>query len=239
MQTFEKILLAGYHEFEFVGGLTYSFAGSVSDVIIPLTLDSGKEVQPDDVVVVVNGSIQESGSGGSANLPTGFTNILNVSNTVDKYDTFGRISIKRLSSGETSITIPGGTGNTSYGGSVSLLVFRNLLTNQDVTPQSANGNNTLLANPPAITPVTTNAVIICGGVGADKYATGIGAHYNSSDLTNFLSSETPTGADTYKSVTGIGYKIWTSGSFDAAAFTFTGTDSGDYSWVAFSIALKP
>jgi hypothetical protein len=60
------------------------------------------------------------------------------------------------------------TGNADNAGTASILVFRNVDTTTpiDVTTTTATAANTVLANPPAITPTTAGAWIIYGASGA-------------------------------------------------------------------------
>lgn len=219
---------------EFVGGYTEAYDGTTSDKVISLeSLTGGLDTKPSegDIVVVINGAYGEYG----ANLPTGYTQVL--SNTYGRYY---RVSAKLAykfigGTPDTSLIIPGGTGGTDMGGSTSILVFRNVntVTPLDVSAVYYTASNTVKPNPPSITPVTTGAVIIAGGVGG--YNNGVQL-FTSSDLTNFISS---CGDDNFDCTTGIGYKEWISGAFDPAQFGFTGTDSSNNSSIGYTIALRP
>lgn len=105
----------------------------------------------------------------------------------------------------------------------------------DVAAVTANGNNTHLANPGSITPVTPGAWVHVGGAAS---CTAQGSVYTTTDLTNFISTLYGTGS--YKPKVGAGYyPSWTSGAFDPAVFTGGGTDSTDNSWAAVTLALRP
>jgi len=223
----------------FVGGYTEGIEGTISDVNISLTsLTGGTDTQPSagDIVVVINGSSQYVVYTGTANLPTGYTNISGEDVRSDTASSHGRVSYKVMSATpDTTLTIPGGTGNANCAGSVSILVFRGVdqLTPLDVVYQKSLITNTVKANPPSITPSTPGAVIVAGGVGAHIRGT---QTFTSSDLTNFISSGEDKIVDC---TTGIGYKEWTTGAFDPIQFGFTSSDSVDFSSIGYTIALRP
>jgi hypothetical protein len=109
----------------------------------------------------------------------------------------------------------------------------------DVASTTATAANTLIANPPSITPTTSGAYIVAGAIGAAPsgavQSTGV---YTSSDLTEFRSVGGGTGART--SVVGAGYKEWTSGAFDPAVFGISNiTDSTNCTFASVTLALRP
>jgi len=117
------------------------------------------------------------------------------------------------------------------------MVFRGVdpTTPMDVTLTTATGGNSVLANPPSITPVTAGAWIACFGFGA--HTDGTDTYTSAGDLTLFTSSG---GNTTNDGTAGAGYKDdWVSGSFDPGAWTFSGTDSTSFSWCAVTVALRP
>jgi hypothetical protein len=136
---------------------------------------------------------------------------------------------------DTTVTLTGGTLSSSDAGAVVIQVFRNvdLAVPLDVAVQTALNLGSVLANPPSITPATAGAYIVAGGAGAHVSGT---RTYSSSDLTAFLSAG---GNDAYAVTIGAGYYEWTSGAFNPAQFTFSGTDSiGVYSSAAATLALR-
>jgi len=132
----------------------------------------------------------------------------------------------------------GGTGSTTESAVIAVQVWRgvNQTTPFDVTQTTAVGINSLLCNPPAITPTTSGAIIVSGGAGAHNNQTA--TTYSSSDLTSFI-TQGAVSTTGFKPTMGIGYHVWTSGSFDPAQFTFSSTDSTAYSWAAVTLALRP
>jgi hypothetical protein len=152
----------------------------------------------------------------------------------DTYDTNLRVGYKRITA-DTAITF-GATGNANDQGVIGACVFRgvNATTPIDVTTTTATGTDGSAANPPSITPVTPGAFIVCVGASAYDFASG---QAFSSSLTDFFSVRNDAAGNII--VMGFGHKDdWSSGAFDAAAFTPVDTSSLN-SWAAMSIALRP
>lgn len=106
----------------------------------------------------------------------------------------------------------------------------------DVTPQTAQGTNSLIPDPPSITPVTPGSWIMIYGAGSTNTA---GSYKNPSGY-SFIKALNASGT-TY-GVNGLaGVKTdWVSGALDPPAFTLaTGVDNTSRAWCAASIALKP
>jgi hypothetical protein len=149
-------------------------------------------------------------------------------------DTNLRAAYKFITS-DTDVTFDGVTSpNDSNAGAIFVFRGVNTVTPIDVTTQTATLANSLLANPPAITPVTPGAVIVV--VGAGTHSGGLDT-FSSSDLTNFVT-------DGHNSVNndgiiGMGYKVWESGEFNPAAFTSSQSDSSSYSSATITFALRP
>jgi hypothetical protein len=142
-----------------------------------------------------------------------------------------RVAYKFIT-GDTTITF-GPTGSTSDAGTMAAYVFRgvNVSTPIDVTTTTATQASNSAANPPSITPATDGSYIVCAGSTGHVSGT---LTFSSSDLTDFL---TIGASDTNMVSLGIGHKPdWTSGPFDAAAFTHAGGSFG--CWAAMSIALR-
>ncbi len=109
----------------------------------------------------------------------------------------------------------------------------------DVTPTTATGIDTVLANPPAIIPVTTGAAVVAIGGGGHLNGSAVTYGGPANYTTNFV---TLAANDTNDSVVGMGYNLSPTiggGGEDPGAFTYSTTDSVNYSWAAVSIALRP
>jgi hypothetical protein len=229
---------------QFVGGATAAKAGATSGTST-IALNSGltgglaSAVSNDDLVIAVFGT----GSAADRALSitdgsTDYTLIGSELNSSDNCNTNLRVAYKFVS-GDTATTF-GPTGNTSDAGVMAVYVFRGVdpTTPLDVSVTTATGTNTMLANPPSITPATAGAFIVCLGVGGHDNNQEPPATFASSDLEDFL---TRNADDIFRATIGIGHKSdWTSGAFDASQFTLAaGNDSTAYSWAAMSIALRP
>ena len=156
----------------------------------------------------------------------------------DSEDTVLQVGYKVLSSlaaGDIEITIQGGTDSTRAAWAAAVHVWRGADTSTpiDVTTQTATFTNTGIPNPPAITPVTDNAVVIAVGAAGHNGGTDT---FTSSDLSNFL---TVAGNDTDDVSIGMGSFAWTSGAVDPAAFGWTQSDSGSFSAAAVTLAIRP
>ena len=137
---------------------------------------------------------------------------------------------------DTTLTYSG-TGSSTDSGVILVQVWRGVDQNYPLTPYYANNNgvNSGLADPPSFLPLTTNTVVIAGGSGS---ANGSAPQnpYTSSDLTNFLSSNTINA--THVGQVGIGYQTWSSGVVNPAAFTGGGGTTGD-AWVGLTMGVIP
>lgn len=220
---------------EYVGGYVQGFVGSSSNINISLTsLTGGLASAPaaGDFVLVYFGN----GDGGLASLTISTYSQIALLNASDTNDTNLVVGYKFMgATPDTTVTFTGGTASSENAGAVYISVWRNVDTTSplDVTSTTATGSNSVLCNPPAITPVTAGSYIVSGGSGGHAAGT---RTYSSSNLTDFLSA----GAnDVYDVTIGGGYNVWTSGSFDPAQFTFSTSDSTAYSWAAVTVALRP
>lgn len=222
-----------------VGSKTFSFTGVTTAQAISLTdLTGGSDTAPSagDLVVV-------------------FYQINTASDIALGVDTAGYTEVAELYSNDTEDTnlsvsykVMGGTPDTSVTVSAPsasdrdcvgvIFVFRgvNTTTPIDATTTTATGINSLLANPPSITPVTAGAWIVAGGASGNNGQAGVS--YSSSNLTGFKSVNSNVGAKGSSAGAGY-YSSWTSGAFDPAAFTFSGIDGTAYSWAAATLALRP
>lgn len=219
----------------YVGSYTQGFQGTASNITVSLTsLTGGLASQPDagDFVLIYYGT----GSTSDRNLVVaGYTEIVELYSN-DRKDTNLAVAYKFMgSTPDTSLTLTGGTLSSSDGGAVYVSVWRNVdtLFPFDVTTTTATGINSGLCNPPAITPVTKGSYVVSGGAsGNNSNGTFSGAL---SDFRSVFNS------DTNGVTIGGGYRIWTSGAIDPAAFSFIGGsgDSTNWSWAAVTVALRP
>lgn len=222
----------------YVGGQVTGFTGQTTGTsTVNFSLTGGVATTPaaNDIVLVA----YAIGSNSSINPEmsiSGYTNAFTQIFVTDSQSTEFGVSYKIMTATPDTSFTRSQTGNTQHGGAIAVHVWRNidLTTPLDVTPTTNTLINTVLVNPPAITPVTQNSVIIVAGGGAHL----TGSNYNTPTyLNNF---RVTVGNDTVDASVGIGSNSsWTSGAYDPAAWTFGGTDSTNYSCASATIALRP
>ena len=102
---------------------------------------------------------------------------------------------------------------------------------EDVTATTATGTNSGRPNPPAITPVTTDAMaFFCGSAAGNNNVN----NFVSSDLSDFN-----TGGPNSYARCGYGFLYnWSSGALDPAGWT-GGSTSTQNSWCAGAVAIRP
>jgi len=218
---------------EYVGGYAAASSTANSNVNVSLTaLTGGIASSPSigDLVIVYIGA-----SNGTSVTPAiiGYTTITYLTAS-DSYDANMTVGYKILTAADTSVTVNGGAGTTASI-SVYVSVWRNVDATYpfDVPATTATGIDSIFPNPPAITPITTGSYIVAGGTGA--HSRGV-ATYGSTDLADFKSEGA---GNTNDSTIGGGYKQWTSGAFNPAAFTCSASTSTAYSWASATLALRP
>lgn len=221
-------------DIEFVGARA---VGARSGSAVDLTgLTGGVASSPsaNDLVIVY---AAQASVGAQPITITGYTEVFSLHSN-DITDTNLTVGYKFMGSTPdtvASLTTDGTVGGVDNAVGFLVQVWRNVdaITPMDVSATSATGIDSVLCDPPSIAPITFGSVIVSGGAGAHRFGSGT---FSSSDLTDFRSA---VGVDTYDLTIGGGYKQWTGGAFNPAAFTFSGTDATTYSWAAATLALRP
>jgi hypothetical protein len=218
----------------YVGGLTQSFAGGTANVTISLTSLS---LQDGDTLVV-GFAIGNDVATSLESKIEGFDDIA-ILGVVDNSETYLVVAAKQIAgTPDTSIRILGGTGNTRAAGVVAVHAWRGIsIPKTGFEPSSFASNeqiNTVLANPPAITPTYDNSLVI--GIGAGAHDLSVAHTFGSSDLSNFITAGS---LDSTDIAIGMGSIGWTGGAVDPAAFTFSGSDDSSFSSIGFSLVLTP
>ncbi len=235
------ILGAVNETIQYVGGTTSAQLGGTADVIVSLTgLTGGLASAPryGDLIIV---AAELCGTANKTFNIAGFTQIADLyqNDTEDSNFFVGYAFATPIP--QTSVTITGGSTNAADGLAVAVQVYRNvsLTTPFDVTTTTFGALNGAIPNPPAITPTTTGALIVVAA-GAAHDATGGGA-FTASYLSNFITTNTVALGETNDATVGIGNVAWTSGAYDPAAWTFTGTGgtTANWSYNAVTMALRP
>ena len=227
---------------QLVGYTSGSDTGASYTVSLNGTLTGGIASSPSagDIVIVVtsfgnaNNSTAPTVSGNSSGA---YTDIHAPFRANDTWDTnYAAEYAIQGSSVDTTLTITR-VSSTAYGGVTVVQVWRGVDqgTPFDVTATTATGTNGSRPNAPAITPVTSGAVILAGGGGMQTTA---GSAFTlPSNMTGGVSSfsnGTTSDNGTFLAY----YNAWTSGSFDPNAAT-GGTTSTSSSWCASTFALRP
>lgn len=221
----------------YVGGRTQTSTSTGTTTVSLTGLTGGLATAPatNDLVIVVR-SWASTGDKTMTTSSTGWSTItelfadgVNDTNLEIYYKIMGATP-------DTSIVVNAHlTGESS---SFTVHVFRNidLTTPIDVTSTTATTTTSATPNPPAITPVTTNAIVFV--VAGSAYGGGTtAASYTAAYLTNFLT--TGIASQTYDSVVGAGWVAWTSGAYDPAAWTFSLTASTNYTSASVTMAIRP
>lgn len=225
---------------EYVGGVANGFIGFAGVAVANTTVAFTKvgNIQPDDFVLVVYASsaLVNNNIGITT---TGYT-VLRYDYVVGGiYDTNMLIAYKRMGQIPDANVQFNPTGSTAQAGAVAIMVFRNVdkIRPFDVTETTASGTTTAIADMPAITPVTKNAMIVClGASGVNGLSAETG--FKTPDLYNFVSFASPeSDADI---IVGAGiYNAWSSGPFDPGPWSIPNADTVSNSYAAVSLALRP
>ena len=226
----------------YIGGQVGGRAGSTSTLAVNFALTGGdvgfaSSVPLADDFVVITSVVGSQGRNAAQAIttPAGYTALGQLNSAAATQDTSMNVSYKRMgATPDTSFTLPS-TGNNADAQRYTVQVFRNIdpTTPLDVAAVSAIGSGTGRPDPASITPVTVGAVVlICAGGGAAAGANYVApANYATHFLTGFS-------VDTNDAMVGSGYRAWTSGAEDPAAYT-GGTTGATDSWAAYTIALRP
>lgn len=227
----------------YVGGQVGGFAGTTSAQTITFALTGGEDSVPaaNDLVIITY-SVGSTADRSLAIRNTGATDYTLMGSELYQNDTFDsnqRTAYRFMpSTPETQFllteTVSGGTGNIADAGEYTVHVFRgvDLATPMDVAVVTTGGINASAVNAASITPTTSGAWIYVAGAAAS----GTGSTMTSSDLTAFSAGST---ADTNDISLGAGYKVWTSGAFDPAAYGNIPGGTTANSWTAVTAALRP
>ena len=229
----------------YVGGKSVAIAETTRDTTIDLkngTLTGGIGANADtnDLILVayaVGGTGAHVLTVDSANafglLKVSYTEAVNIYRTEKTYDTTLYAGWTVLGATKSTVVVSG-QGNTPYAGAVCIQVWRNIdtATPMDVSPvtTTAAGTGSNSPDAPAITPVTTGAVVVAIGALASQTV---------STLTSSMDNVVAVANTDSSSVTlAMASKKWTSGAYDPPAFTGDTAGSQD-SLCAASLAIRP
>jgi hypothetical protein len=216
----------------YVGGVTDTFTGSATGGNI-VDISSITDLTAGDIIIVVY-CVGSASNRAPSLFAVEFTEITSLYANGTQNETTLYVGYRISDGTEDSISLSP-TGNTYDAGSAVVKIWRGIdNTNPiDVTVTTSVNSSNQNPDPPAITPVSENALIIVAGGSAHDLGSSVS--YTASGLSDFSSIS---GNDIRDSTAGLGaYYDWTSGSYDPSSWSLT-TDSGSSS-VAATIALRP
>lgn len=166
----------------------------------------------------------------------GFTQLDGLYSNGTTHDTNLRVAYKVMgSTPDTSVSITTDMyADFSYSWAVH--VWRGIDTSSplDVAVATDMSTGSSRANPPSITTITDNSVVVAIGAGASPNTTAV--NYTSSDLSNFRTSAVQ---DNNSTVIGMGSAVVsTAGVFDPSVFGDS-TSNSVCSWAAVTLAIRP
>ena len=213
--------------------MAIQFVGRSSSATTPLSLTAltggiDTAARENDLVVYLL-SLGDITDVNLAVTTTGYTEVADLYAN-DTYDANISVGYKFMgATPDTTIARPAGAGYA-----LIAHVWRGVDTSNpmDVTPTTVTGTNTGVPTPPAITPTTAGAIVLCLAGDANISAP---PNYTSSQLSNFVSQQATGSRAT---VAGVGSFAWTSGTFTPTAWG-GGTTSINASYAAVSLALRP
>jgi len=217
----------------FVGGIVGTGQNGDNVTLDLTSLTGGVASSPseNDIVVVFGAEASTLTVGSIA----GYTTIHET--TANSGEDTAAISARKFmtSSPDSSVTFTAGSGDTANCTAAIALVFRNvdLTTPLDVSAVETSAADTALADPASITPTHPSSILAFGGAAHNQ---GEANDYGTpSDLDAFF---TDSKSDTNDILIGGGYALRPPGAFDPEAWTWAGTDSTNFSYVAHTIALR-
>jgi len=223
---------------EFVGSRTFPQLGTTSTFTVPLTALTGgiaSAPRTGDLVVAFIGMSSLSGSR-DLTMPSGWAELDRVQGN-NTYNCDLYVIYKTMSATpDTGFDIVGGMPSVNSSLAVTIHVHAGA---SAAAPSftTANGGNSVLCNPPEITPTVAGSEVISGGVGGHIEGE---RTFSSSSFDSFLSEGVDgVGKGRTDCTIGVGRFAWTSGVFDPAAFTFSGSSLATSSWAALSLVIIP
>lgn len=155
----------------------------------------------------------------------------------DSYDANLHVGYKvQTSSPDSSVTLIGATSISQSWSAVAFNV-RGLDTGTvlDVSAQTATAINTLLIDPPTVTPTSGKVIILSGGSTASNDSSG---SWTSADLSDLTVITGTSGSSLTNVVTAAGWVVHDDSAFNPAAFSPSFSDRTDACFCACTIALR-
>lgn len=223
----------------YVGGASNAVALSASTTSVTISingLSGGIASAPAAGDIVIFAFAFAADQNQSSTIGNGFTQIASLYSDGTTHDSRLTVAYKVMgSTPDGSVTITGNLfSDFSYAWAVQVWRNEDPTTPLDVSTVTATAINSSRANPPAITTVSNNSVVVAIGAGAFANTTAL--NYTTTDLSNFRTSAAQ---DTNSVVIGMGSAlVSTPGTFDPVAFGGSATNSAA-SWTAVTLAIRP
>lgn len=149
------------------------------------------------------------------------------------YDANSVVWAKFWEGGDPTTITWSNSASASGAGGYLIMVFRGVHATEPVSVQTVEQDDTVLFDPPAITPPYPNSWILIAGCGA--HSSGID-NFSQAQMTQTITCAANDSCD----VSGIMgyYDGWTSGEFNPSACTFTASDSSSWGSCGYTIALR-
>lgn len=203
---------------------------------VSVDLTSIADLKEDDLVIAFVAKADAGTSGPGAVNSSGWTQLGENMLASDTEDTAARVYYKFMGATPDTTFAILAVGLTAASQAVICYAIRgaDLTTPFDgVTPTFNEVTNTVLADPPSITPSGIERLIVAAGFGASNGAVGT---YSSSDLLDFVTEDISDSANTS---IGVGSRTQlTSSAYDPAAFTYSETSQGADSCIGFTCVIK-
>jgi len=229
-----------YNTLVYVGGTSIGILGSTSDRTVSLTsLTGGVGTSPqagDMVIITFAKGFSVSNVGvsteGTSSI-SGYTTIASIANTSGQQRVRAIVARKTMgSTPDSSITIVGGTGDSPNGGTVAVHVWRNAAgVRGTVTQAISNSAIPTFSSLTVSTLYPNSQIILAAGAGHTDGSRTFGATY----LSNFMTAGVN---DSNDSTVGMGSRLQsTPGSYAGGSWTWSGTNSTDWSNVRIGFEL--
>lgn len=234
---------------QYRGKYSLGYVGTTSDKVVTFSTISG--LQEGDVVIAQISAAPYTSNGfpdrvytATVNTPTGWTSVASVTQSPPSsvgantyYSNFNIVYKVMGATPDTSLTIPGGTGNSACAGHTAVMAFRGVDVNNIIyTLNATNASGTTNWTPPAITPTQAGSFILTGVTighsdGDDQFNTAPGM----SILTSSLG-----GSDTADCSAGLAfYDGWVSGTFTPQLWTASVAPASTEYSTSVSLVLPP
>lgn len=219
----------------YVGGAEAAGNSAAYNVsLASLVGGTGGAAQAGDLVIVATGFV--STANGDPGVGTaGYTEVADLYGN-DTRDANFSVNWKIMGGTPDSLVSCNGSGSTTNGAVCVVQVWRNADQNtpMDVTPTTASSNNSAIPDSPAITPITSGAVILSLGAG-----TGAAVDTSVTAPTGYA-NQIDNSVDPGNAITiGIASKLWSgSGAEDPAAWTNWTTSTSESRAMA-TVAIRP